>query len=97
MTLLLEDLDEGDADEQKRHAAKPQGGALALRQAEPAIAVHEQRRDLLTGDRQANRGGGADQRDYESVIARMLWAWEIEVWLDAVGLGRERWPDGSPI
>jgi hypothetical protein len=70
MTLLLEDLDEGDADEQNRHAAEPQGGDLALRQAEPAIAVHEQRRDLLTGDRQANRGGGADHQDYESVIAR---------------------------
>jgi hypothetical protein len=36
MTLLLEHLDEGDADEQKRHAAEPQGGDLALRQAEPA-------------------------------------------------------------
>jgi hypothetical protein len=53
-----------------RSATPPNRRAETLRQAEPAIAVHEQRRDLLTGDRQANRGGGADQRDYESVIAR---------------------------
>src|SRR5262245_16305035 len=49
---VSEQLDQRDADQQQRHAGVTQGGNLALGQTEPAVAVDEQRSDLLAGHRE---------------------------------------------
>jgi hypothetical protein len=47
MAISSEDLDNGDAGEKQGHAGETRGGDLPLREAEPALAVDEERGDLL--------------------------------------------------
>src|SRR5262245_1282212 len=61
--VVSEHLDNADTDQQQRHAGRAQGGDLALGQAKPAVAIDEERGDLLAGDGEADGRGGADHRN----------------------------------
>ena len=58
-----EELDQRDPDQQECDAAEAKPGYLAPGQAKPAVAVHEQRSDLLSGDGETDGRSGADHRN----------------------------------